>query len=299
MSDAHLAASGLHRWGWTPSLRRASGVIFDPASGALLVTPALVVLTLMNLLPILWSLGMSFFRYRADRPYTPPRFVGLGNYVQLVTDPDIWERFQNTGVLIACSVLVQMVISGLAAYAFAGYPMRGRNYYLFYILAVRMMPPLTVIIPLYLIYRLIGLGGTYTGIILIHTAFNLRFAIWMLKSFLEELHRPIEEAAWLDGSSTLRILRRICIPQIRAGIAATAVIAFVFTWNDFLFSLLITGADTKTISVAMSRIIGADMNVDWGVFAAMGTVYLLPVVLVAFFLQNQLLRGTTFGTVPR
>jgi multiple sugar transport system permease protein len=84
-----------------------------------------------------------------------------------------------------------------------------------------------------------------------------------------------------------------------AGVAATAIIAFVFTWNDFLFSLLLTSVDTRTVPVAMTRVVGADVGVDWGVFAAIGTIYLLPVLLVAFFLQGQLLRGATFGTVPR
>ena len=97
---------------------------------------------------------------------------------------------------------------------------------------------------------------------------------------------PIEEAARLDGSSELKILWRICLPQMRAGIAATAIIAFVFTWNDFLFSLLLTSVDTRTVPVAMTRVVGADVGVDWGVFAAIGTIYLLPVLLIAFFLQG-------------
>ena len=118
-------------------------------------------------------------------------------------------------------------------------------------------------------------------------------------SFIEELPKPVEEAARLDGSSELKILWRVCLPQMGAGIAATAIIAFVFTWNDFLFSLLLTSVDTRTVPVAMTRVVGADVGVDWGVFAAIGTIYLLPVLAIAFFLQGQLLRGATFGTVPR
>jgi multiple sugar transport system permease protein len=119
----------------------------------------------------------------------------------------------------------------------------------------------------------------------------------MLKSFIDELHRPIEEVTRLDGSSEPKILWSIRLPQIRAGIAATAIIAFVFTWNEF--SLLLTSVDTRTVPVAMTRVVGADVGVDWGVFAAIGTIYLLPVLLIAFFVQGQLLRGLTFGTVPR
>jgi multiple sugar transport system permease protein len=266
---------------------------------------------LIYFIPVLWMI-LAAFKTRQDALATPPKLIFRPTFEhfwamfhRMSADgtrifPTGFERdIANSVAISFSSVAIALVLGGLAAYAFARFPIRGRNYFLFYILAVRMIPPLTAIIPLYLIYRIIGLGGTYTGIILIYTAFNLPFAIWMLKSFLEELHRPIEEAAWLDGSSSLGILWRICIPQIRAGIAATAVIAFVFTWNDFLFSLLMTGVDTKTIPVAMTRVMGTDMNIDWGVFAAMGCVYLAPVLLVAFFLQNQLLRGSTFGTVSR
>jgi multiple sugar transport system permease protein len=197
------------------------------------------------------------------------------------------------------SVALALALGALAAYCFARLRVAGRDYFMFYILVVRMVPPITAIIPLYFLFRVTGLGGGYVAIILVYTAFNLPFAIWMLKSFIDELHLPIEEAARLDGSSELKILWRICLPQMRAGVAATAIIAFVFTWNDFLFSLLLTSVTTRTVPVAMTRVVGADVGVDWGVFAAIGTIYLLPVLLIAFFLQGQLLRGATFGTVPR
>ena len=190
-----------------------------------------------------------------------------------------------------------MALGALAAYGFSRLRVPGRDYYMFYVLALRMMPPLTLIVPLYLLFRLSGLGGSYVGIILVYTAFNLPFSIWMLRSFLDELNTQIEEAAWLDGCSHFAIFSKICLPQISAGIAATAMIAFVFTWNDFLFSLLLTGQDTRTVPVAMVRVVGADVGVDWGVFAAIGTIYLAPILVVVFVLQRHLLRGATFGTL--
>jgi multiple sugar transport system permease protein len=196
-------------------------------------------------------------------------------------------------------VLLALAVGLLAAYGFARMPVRGTHWLMFYTLAMRMIPPLTTIIPLYVIFSKLGMGGTYPEIILVYTAFNLPFAIWMLRSFLVELPRAAEEAAWLDGTSRLRILWRICLPQLRGGIAATAIIAFVFTWNDFLFSQILTGQSTRTIPIAMLRVLGADFGTDWGLFAAAGAIYLAPVLLVAFFLQNQLLRGATFGTVTR
>jgi multiple sugar transport system permease protein len=266
---------------------------------------------LVYFFPVIWML-LAAFKTRADEMATPPKLIftpTLEHYWASlhrmsadgtqVFDTGLDRDFMNSLIICFTSVALALVIGGLAAYGFARLRVAGRDAYMFYILVLRMVPPITAIVPLYFLFRVTGLGGSYTAIILVYTAFNLPFAIWMLRSFINELHEPIEEAARLDGSSELRILWRICVPQIGAGIAATAIIAFVFTWNDFLFGLLLTSVDTRTVPVAMTRVVGADVGVDWGVFAAIGSIYLLPVLLVAFFLQGQLLRGATFGTVPR
>jgi multiple sugar transport system permease protein len=274
-------------------------------------TIAAAVVGLVYFFPVIWMI-LAAFKTRADALATPPKlfftptlehfwasFHRLTADGSHVIDTGLERNFANSLFISLVSVGLALALGALAAYGFARLRLVGRDYYMFYILVLRMVPPITAIVPLYFLFRVTGLGGTYVAIILVYTAFNLPFAIWMLRSFIDELHRPIEEAARLDGSSELTILWRICLPQMRAGIAATAIIAFVFTWNDFLFSLLLTSVDTRTVPVAMTRVVGADVGVDWGVFAAIGTIYLLPVLLIAFFLQGQLLRGATFGTVPR
>jgi multiple sugar transport system permease protein len=266
---------------------------------------------LVYFFPVVWMI-LAAFKTRADALATPPKlfftptlehFWASFNRVSAdgaqVFKTGLEGNFANSLFISSVSVALALALGALAAYGFARLRVAGRDYFMFYILVVRMVPPITAIIPLYFLFRVTGLGGGYVAIILVYTAFNLPFAIWMLKSFIDELHLPIEEAARLDGSSELKILWRICLPQMRAGVAATAIIAFVFTWNDFLFSLLLTSVTTRTVPVAMTRVVGADVGVDWGVFAAIGTIYLLPVLLIAFFLQGQLLRGATFGTVPR
>ena len=261
--------------------------------------------------PVVWMI-LAAFKTRADALATPPKLFFTptlehfwASFHRVSTDgarvfkTGLEDNFANSLFISSVSVVMALALGALAAYGFARLRVQGRQYFMFYILVARMVPPITAIIPLYFLFRVTGLGGGYVAIILVYTAFNLPFAIWMLKSFIDELHLPIEEAARLDGSSELKILWRICLPQMRAGVAATAIIAFVFTWNDFLFSLLLTSVTTRTVPVAMTRVVGADVGVDWGVFAAIGTIYLLPVLLIAFFLQSQLLRGATFGTVPR
>jgi multiple sugar transport system permease protein len=266
---------------------------------------------LVYFFPVIWMI-LAAFKTRADALATPPKlfftptlehfwasFHRVSADGSQIFDTGLGRNFANSLFISLTSVSLALMLGAIAAYGFARLRVVGRDYLMFYILVLRMVPPITAIVPLYFLFRVTGLGGGYVAIISVYTAFNLPFAIWMLKSFLDDLHRPIEEAARLDGSSDLKILWGICLPQMRAGFAATAIIAFVFTWNDFLFSLMLTSVDTRTVPVAMTRVVGADVGVDWGVFAAIGTIYLLPVLLIAFFLQGQLLRGVTFGTVPR
>jgi len=207
--------------------------------------------------------------------------------------------FFNSIFIAGSSVLLALLIGTIAAFGFSRYPLRGNDTYLFIILTTRMLPAIVVIIPVMLMFRVTGLAGTYTGIILLYTAFNLPFTIWMMKSFFDELSRDVEDAARIDGSSDRRVFFKICMPQVVAGLAATAVFGLILTWNEFLFALLLTGVETRTVPVAMSQTIGGDIGVRWGLLAAIETLFLIPVILVTFFLQNQLLRGVTFGTVKR
>ncbi len=208
--------------------------------------------------------------------------------------------FFNSMFIASTSVLLALVIGTLAAYGFSRYPLKGNDTYLFIILTTRMLPAIVVIIPIILMFRIVGLSGSYLGIIFLYTAFNLPFTIWMMKSFFDELSLDVEDAARIDGSSELRVFFKVCLPQVVAGLAATFVFGLILTWNEFLFALLLTGVDTRTVPVAMNQAVaGGGIGVLWGLLAAIETLFLIPVFLVTFFLQNHLLRGVTFGTVKR
>ena len=289
---------------------QAASVSLSPRSGWRRSLGAGVV-GVIYFIPVFWML-LAGIKTRPDALAVPPKLIFHPTFEHFRS---LFSGFTDAGVqvfptgfahyifnsVLICggSVLLALALGLLAAYGFARLRLPGGGALLFYALVLRMIPPLSAIIPLYVLFSRIGLGGSYLGIILVYTAFNLPFAIWMLRSFILELPREAEEAAWLDGSSRFTVLRRICLPQLHAGLAATAIIAFVFTWNDFLFAQMLTGVDTRTIPVAMLRVLGADFGTDWGLFAAAGAIYLAPVLLVAFFLQPQLLRGATFGTMTR
>jgi multiple sugar transport system permease protein len=269
-------------------------------------------ISLIYFFPVLWII-MTAFKTRQDALATPPKFLftpTLDNFVSVfyrvaqtgggeAISTGMGQYFFNSIFVASTGVLLALIIGTLASYGFSRYPLKGNDTYLFVVLTTRMLPPIIVIIPIFLMFRIMGMSGSFTGVILLYAAFNLPFSIWMMKSFFDELSPDVEDAARLDGSSERGIFFRICLPQLKAGLAATAVFALILTWNEFLFALLLTGADTRTVPVAMSRTIGGELGVEWGLLAAIITLFLVPVFAVTYMLQNHLLRGVTFGTIKK
>jgi multiple sugar transport system permease protein len=287
--------------------RRASG-IGEAGWGR---TLGAAIISIIYFFPVFWIMLTSFKTYN-DALAVPAKFFftpTLENFVGVFSRPySVGGQAQDTGFALyffnsifiaAASVGLALVVGTLAAFGFSRYPLKGNDTYLFIILTTRMMPAIVVIIPIFLMFRVTGLAGSYLGIILLYTVFNLPFTIWMMKSFFDELSPDVEDAARLDGSSHARVFFKICLPQVVAGLAATAVFGLILTWNEFLFSLLLSGVETRTVPVAMAQTIGGDIGVRWGLLAATETLFLVPVIVVTFALQNYLLRGVTFGTIKR
>ena len=269
------------------------------------------VVSLIYFFPVLWII-LTAFKTHNDALAVPPVWFftpTLENFVQVFSraysvgseaiDTGFARFFFNSVFISGTSVLIAIVIGTAAAYGFSRFPLKGNETYLFVILSTRMMPAIVAIIPIFLMFQVTGLAGTYAGIIMLYTAFNLPFTVWMMKSFFDEISPDVEDAARMDGSSERRVFFRVCLPQVLAGIAATAVFGIILTWNEFLFALLLSGAETRTIPVAMYQTIGGDIGVRWGLLAAIETLFLVPVIIFVFLLQNHLLRGVTFGTIKR
>ena len=268
-------------------------------------------ISLIYFFPVLWII-MTAFKTHNDVLAIPPKWFftpTLENFISVFSrayikgaaavDTGFDLYFFNSIFIAGTSVLLALIIGTLASYGFSRYPLKGNDTYLFVVLTTRMLPPIIVIIPIFLMFRVTGMSGTYIGIILLYTAFNLPFSIWMMKSFFDELSSDVEDAARIDGSSERRVFFKICLPQVKAGLAATAVFGLILTWNEFLFALLLSGVDTRTVPVAMAQTIGGDIGVRWGLLAAIETLFLIPVFVVTFALQKHLLRGVTFGTIKR
>jgi multiple sugar transport system permease protein len=266
---------------------------FKPAAQALAVPPTLSPTSLFGLIPdqYVFSPTLENFGQVFNRVMTTgslPENTGFDRF------------FFNSFFISSVSVLIALVIGTLAAYGFSRYPLKGNDTYLFIILTTRMLPAIVVIIPMILMFRTVGLSGSYIGIIMLYTAFNMAFTIWMMKSFFDELSPDVEDAARIDGSTETRVFWKVSLPQVKAGLAATFVFGIILTWNEFLFALLLSGKDTRTVPVAMNQAVSSGgRGTDWTLLASIETLFLIPVFLVTFFLQDHLLRGVTFGTVKR
>ena len=258
-------------------------------------------------LPALWIVPTAFKSTRDALTPTVLFTPTFDNFIHIfhrayyqggdAVDTQFGLYFFNSIFIATVSVGLALILGTVAAYAFSRWPLKGNDTYLFLILTTRMLPPIIIIIPIFVMFRITGMTGGYPGIILLYTAFNLPFTIWIMKSFFDELPRDVEDAARTEGSSEWRVFFRICLPQVKAGLAATVTFGLILTWNEFLIALLLTGSETRTVPVAMGANLGGGLNVQWGLLAAIETIYLIPVVLVTFVLQNQLLRGVTFGSI--
>ena len=253
------------------------------------------------LFPFLWMLDISLKR-QVDifgGPSLLPHHATRGNYSALFTQYHMGAYLLNSIVVVGASVFVSLLIGTPAAYALARFTLPGglNNHALFAALVVRMVPPILLVVPFYIILARFGLLNTRLGLILLYTGINTSFVIWMMQSFLAEIPTDIEDAALVDGDSRLSALRRIILPLASSGLAATAIFAVITTYHDFLIALTMTSTPSaQTVPVGISTLIGK-IQVEWGPMAAGGIIGALPILVFAFIVQRHFVRGMTLGAV--
>jgi len=216
----------------------------------------------------------------------------------VVSESKFVPRFWNSIVIAFGSTALAVGLGTLAAYGFSRFKVPLKDDLLFFILSTRMMPPIAVAIPIFLMYREIGLSDTKLGMILLYTAVNVSLAVWLLKGFIDEIPREYEEAAMIDGYTRLQAFRKVVLPQAATGIAATAIFCLIFAWNEYAFAVLLTSGDAQTAPPFIPIIIG-EGGQDWPAVAAGTTLFLIPIVVFTILLRRHLLRGITFGAVRK
>jgi len=292
-----------------------------------------IIYALVTIMPLLWIIATGF-KSPEDAIAYPPKVVfepSMEGYVNLFTTrtritagmeetllpPATWyeeiaresgtvisgpsrygQRFLNSIVIGFGSTFLAILFGTMAAYAFSRFRVPIKDDLLFFILSTRMMPPIAVAIPIFLMFRQLGLNDTHFGMILLYTAVNLSLSVWLLKGFIDEIPLEYEEAALIDGYTRFQAFYKVVLPQAATGIASTAIFCLIFAWNEYAFAVLLTSGEAQTAPPFIPTIIGVGGQ-DWPAVAAGATIFLIPVMIFTILLRKHLLRGITFGAVRK
>jgi multiple sugar transport system permease protein len=269
-----------------------------PSSRDRLLYVPIGLILLIWIFPILWT-ALTSLKSPGGLTGLTPKFIfapTIDNYTALFTDQQYGTFLRNSLFVAGGATILAMLISILAAYTLSRARIRGREQIGIWILSLRMLPPIVVIVPFYLIFNEADLLDTYQGLILVYMSFSLPFAIWLLTGFFAEVPTTLDQAAAADGAKPAKILFRIVVPNSRAGIAVTAMLTFVFAWNEFLFAFLLTQKDWVTLPVKLGSTT-TPFQTDYGTLTAGGMLSFLPLIIIVFFMQREMVRGMSFGAV--
>jgi multiple sugar transport system permease protein len=250
-------------------------------------------------MPIVWGLLTSFKTERDVLAYPPVWLFKptLSNYCEVIFGAtSILPNLISSFIVTMSATLLTMLFAIPAAYALARLRFPAKQASGFYVLATQMLPPVGLIIPYYLALQRIGGLDTYGGLTLIYLTFSLPFAIWLMVSYFEDIPHEMEEAALLDRAGRLRTLLYVILPQVRGGIAVTAIFVFLNAWNEFMFAVVLGGNRVRPVTVAMFNFISVEQT-QWAKLAAAAMLAMAPVIIIGILAQRHIVKGLTFGAV--
>jgi multiple sugar transport system permease protein len=257
---------------------------------------------LCALVPVYWMLTVSL-KAEVDQFSVPPKWLLFSPTLAHYRDAFLarsFGRYLLTSLIVSVlSTLCAMVLGTLAAYALSAFrlPHRLDKHLSLWILSTRMFPPIVTVIPLFLLMRDVRLLDTRASLVIVYTAFNLPFVVWMMRGFFREIPRELEEAARVDGDSRLGALRRVILPLVAPGLAATAVFCLIISWNEFLFALVLAQTEAAmTLPVGIAGRV-TQYEIKWGIMSAAASVAMLPILVFALSVQRYLVRGLSLGAV--
>jgi multiple sugar transport system permease protein len=257
------------------------------------------VVLLWTMVPLLWML-LSSVKPAADLTATTPKVAfspTLEHYKTLFSGGNSIGNYAVNSILAAgISTIIAVLLGTLAGYGLARSSFRGKDHVAFWIISTRMAPIAAAVLPLFVIFRATHLLGTTTGLIVAYLSFNLPFAIWIMNAFFADLPPSLEEAALVDGATRWKAFTHIAVPLVLPGIATTAILCLVFSWNDYAFASTFSGPDSQTLPIAASQLV-TQTEIDWGQLTAIGTIVVAPMILVGLVVRRWLVTGLTLGAV--
>jgi multiple sugar transport system permease protein len=263
---------------------------------------------LLNLMTLFWLIAVLFPFYwllmlslktQQQAFSMPPQFLFVPtfrHYVDLFKNTEFPRFFLNSVYVSLGTVSLSLLLGVPAAYAFSRWQFKMRGSLLGWILVLRMVPGVTYIIPFFMIYKQFNLLDTRVGLIILYTVFNLALVIWSMQAFFAEVPRSLEEAAYVDGASVWQTFSRIVLPLSAPGLVTTAVLSFLFSWNEFLFALVITRLHARTAPVGITNFMAYE-GIEWGRVAAGAILILIPVLVFAIVVRKYLVKGLLAGAV--
>ena len=258
-----------------------------------------VVILAFALLPWVWMM-LSSFRPDSELTQSPialiPRQLTLIHHIELLRRTNFIWNLRDSLVVACGAVMLGLLLSMPAAYAFSRFRFRGRSPLRLSFLVINMFPVVMLILPLFVIMRDLGLLDTYFALIAGHATFTLPFAIWLMTSYIDGIPGELDEAAMVDGATRLQTLRLVVLPLALPGVMAVGIYLFITSWNEYLFALMFSGRNVRTVTVALQLFIGEN-QIQWGLLMAGGTLVALPATILFLFAQRHLVSGLTGGAV--
>ena len=251
--------------------------------------------------PVFWMISSAFKSNSQIYSFTPswfPTHPTLQHFTTAIHRPYFWTDVKNAVIVVLVTVGIALVLSFFAAVALAKYRFSGKKLFIVLVIGIQMLPTTGIVIPLYVVLARYHQVNKLSGLILVYLAFALPFCIWMLRGFIIGIPKELEEAAMVDGSTRLGAFVRILLPLVAPGLVATAVFAFITSWNEYLFArTLLSNGETQTITVWLSYFYGGARAVDWGALMAASTLISIPVVIFFLIVQRRIAFGLTAGAV--
>ncbi len=258
----------------------------------------MVLIALIAIFPIIWMM-LNAFKTRVDILSIPPKWIftpTLMNFKEIFHQRDFVKGFLNSTIICFVSVGIAMILGVPAAYGLCRFRFKAKDQLAFWILSARFSPPIFVLVPFFLMFKLLGLTDTKLGLILIYLIISLPLVIWLMYSFFKDVPIELEEAAMVDGANPFYVFYKISLPLVSPGLVAASILALVFSWNELLFAVVLAGPNTRTLPVTISSF-ASYLEIIWGSMSAASMIAALPVIIFTLLIQKYLVSGLTLGAV--